>query len=307
MRPALLLALLVLLPACGSDPSAAPPPSLPPSPTTAGVDTDPQPPTVAEERLRRAAVATAGAGTARTTFIATLTGIPGRPAPVSLNGSGAVDFTTGRMRSNIDLSGALELAMVERTRAERPDPSWETISADGVVYLRAPMLSDLLGIETPWMRIDPSSEILQAAEGFAPLSQLAGSDSGAPLTLLAGLEPGSVRDLGSKDVQATATTHLRANVDLLAAADPGGDLSDPETQALQRFVDGLGAQRLTVDAFLDGDDRVRRLVYEHGLGPDAGGGTQRVELEYGDFGAPVDIVVPPEDQVSELDQVFGGA
>ena len=305
MRRALLLALLVLLPACGSNPSAAPP-SPRPSPTTADVDTDPQPGTVTEKRLRRARVATAGAGTARTTFMATITGIPGRPAPVSLAGSGAVDFTTARLRSNIDLSGALELSTGERPGAGRPDPSWETISADGLVYLRAPMLSDLLAIKTPWVRIDPSSEILHAAEGFAPISQLAGSDSGASLALIAGLERGSVRDLGSKDVEGTATTHLRATVDLLVAAGAGVDLSDPEAQALQRFVDGLGAQRLTVDAFLDGDDRVRRLVYEHELGPDAGGGTQRVELEYGDFGAPLDIALPPKDQVTELDQVFGG-
>ncbi len=310
----LLPALLVLLAACGSDPAIPPPLPPTPNPPTAEADLNAGGPsrtsTVAEERLRAAPAATTSAGTALTTFVATLTGVPGRPEPVSLHGSGAVDFTTGRSRSNIDLSGALKVPLAERPapQAGPPDMSWETISADGAVYLRAPMLVDLLGIETPWVRIDPSSDLLEAADGFAPLSQLAGSDSGAPLALLAGLEPESVTDLGAEDVQGTATSHLRATVDLLAAAGavPGGDLSDAQRQALERFADGLGARQLTVDVFLDRAGRVRRLVYEHALAPEAGGGSQRVELGYGDFGVPVDITVPPEDQVSELDQVFSG-
>ncbi len=310
MRRRLLLALLVFLPACGSDPSAAPPPPSTPNPAVAdpvaGVETSPQPSAAAEDRLRAAPAATTSVGSARTTFAATLTGLPGRPEPVSLTGSGAVDFTNGRTRSNIDLSDAFELPLAETPEAGRPDTSWETVSADGVVYLRAPLMSDLLGIETPWVRIDPSSELLAAASGFAPLGQLAGSDSSAPLALLAGIEPGSVSDLGTEDVRGTPTEHLRASVDLLSGVGAGGRLSEAGRQALQRFVEGLGARQLTVDAFLDDDGRVRRLVYEHELSPEAGGGSQRVELDYDDFGAPVDITVPPEDQVSELDQVFGG-
>ncbi len=315
MRRRLLLAVLLLLPACAADQ-----PGDPPGPATgngsnaergvapagAGAGADQRSAATGEERLRAASGATTSAGTARTSFVATLTGMPGRPVPVSLTGSGAVDFATGRMSSNVDLSDAFELPMAERPTSRRLEPSWETISADGVVYLRAPVLSDLMGIETPWVRIDPSSELLSAADGFAPLARLAGNDSGAPLALLRGLQEGSVLDLGAEDVQGISTTHLRATVDLVAAVDANASPSDTEDRSLERFLAGLGARESTVDAFVDGDGRVRRIVYEHDLAPEAGGGTQRVELEYSDFGTPVVIEVPPEDQVSDLEQVFGG-
>lgn len=314
MRRTLLLALLVLLPACGGDRAADPliPAASEASPDPAdahgagagaGAAAGAGASTAVEERLLAAARATTDAGSARTTLVATLTDLPGRPGPVTLTGSGTADFAGGRMHSNIDLSEAFDPPPTKQPGRELPS-SWETISADGVVYLRAAMLSDLLGIETPWLRIDPSSERL--ADGLSPLGRVAASDGGAPLALLAGLDRGSATDLGTEDVRGTATTHLRATVDLLAAVHAGDDPSEAEARTLERFVDGLGARALTVDAFLDGDDRVHRLVYSHDLAPETGGGSQRVELEYTDFGTPVDITVPASDQVSDLVEIFGG-
>lgn len=312
MRRRLLLALLCLTPACAADQTASPgPTTIPDQNDIRSVPTEPGDPLDrGAERLRAAAEATTAAGTARTTYVATLTSIPGRSEPISLTGSGAVDFASGRMQSTLDLSDALTAPASGGAAEGGPEPSWETISADGLVYLRAPMLLDLLGVETPWVRVDPSSELLAAAGGFAPLGRLAGNDSGAALALLAGLEEGSVTDLGSEDVAGTATTHFRGTVDLLATVDsvggppPDAEGADAERQALERFVDGLGARQLAVDAFLDGDDRVRRLVYEHELAPEAGGGTQRVELEYTALGEAVTITVPPVDQVTDLEQAF---
>lgn len=305
MRRFALFALLFTLSACAGervpsrpDPASGASGPAPPA-TPADPDTFPGPQSTsdAQTRLGRAEPATTAAGSARTTFLATLTDLPGRPGPVSLTGTGEADFATGRMRSIIDLSGAFE-----RPTSVGVDPSWETVSADGLVYLRAPILAELFEIETPWVRIDASSELLDATG----LQGLAGSDSGAPLALLAGVDEGSVLDLGPSEIEGTPTSHLRATVDLVAAVDAlRVDGPDEAHAALERFVESLGARQLTLDAFLDGDDRVRRLVYEHQLPPDAGGGSQRVELEYLDFGIPIDVAPPPPHLVSELSDALG--
>ncbi len=304
MRRPTVFVLCCLLAGCAAD--TAPPSDPPPGasdPTSIDAPTETEVPGQApsssevEERLARAVLATTAAGTARTTFSATLAGLPGHAEPVTLTGTGEADFATGRLRSLIDLSAALE------RRSPEVDPSWETISVDEVVYLRAPMLTELFEIATPWVRVDPSSELLGAAGG---LQGLAGSDNGAPLAMLAGVEPGSARDLGPAEVAGTAGRHLQASVDLVAAVEAvAADQPEPQRRALERFVEKLGARRLSVDAFLDGDDRIRGLVYEHALPAAAGGGSQRVELGYADFGARVSIDPPPSSLVTDLAGALG--
>lgn len=305
MSRRVLLALCLVLPACGPD-QAGPPPAndvRPSAPAPASRFPAVNAPRVtdAEERLRAATAATVAAGTARTSYLATLSDLPGRRGPVSLKGSGAVDFVAARMRTRLDLSQALE-----DPGSPDVDPSWETVAVDGVVYLRSPMLSDLFGAETPWLMIDPASGILDAAGGVSPLAQLAGAEGGGPLALLAGLVEGSVVDLGTGEVDGTTTTHLQAQIDVVAAVDHAGGANESDSPGLARFVDGLGARRLGVDAFLDNQGRVRRLVYEHQLPAEGGGGSQRVELGYSDFGQPVTIPVPPPEEVSRFDQLFAG-
>lgn len=263
----------------GSDPTSAPP---------LGGEADPA------ARLARAPAATAAAGTARTAIVATVSGLAGRPEPLTLQGTGAIDFAAGRSRSILDLAGALPTTPAG-------DAELETIVASGLLYVRAPVLVSLLGAATPWVRIDPTvasdGTTGESALGFEALTGLAGSDLTAPIALIAGVDASSVRAVDGSDKPGNVI-HLRATVDLLAAAHH--DDAPADLAALEAFLDRLGVRKLQVDVELDEGDRVRRIAYEHTVSTPAGAATQRFEVEYLDFGADVEIDVPPGSQVSDL-------
>lgn len=242
-------------------------------------------------RLASAPAATVASGTARSAITASVV-LVGLPA-TSVTGTGVIDFRTRRGSSTLDLSPILP-------GPSSRHPTLDTIVDGDVVYVRSPLL-DLLGpLGTPWVRVAGARPSSTAAEPrLEQLSTLPGSDPLAPLTFLAGVDAASVEELGSEEVDGVSTTHLRASVDLVEAAARAG------AEALGHSLAVLGAGRLTVDAYLDDHDRLRRLVYDHPLPPRWGDGSQRIEVEYFDFGRPVDVDLPPEAEVSDLGAVLG--
>lgn len=251
----------------------------------------PSPPRAAA-RLARAPAATAAAETARTTITATVAGMPDRSVPLTFGGEGAIDFAAGRSRSVLDMSG-----LIGEPRSAATE--METITAGGVVYLRAPALSSLRGDSQPWVRVEPASPGGgSAVPPLGPLTALAGSDLGAPMALLAGVDTASVHVVTGGQEAERRTTTLRATVDVLAASSQGA--TPDERAALEAFLGNLGADRIQVEAELDGEDRLRRLVYDHSLPSPGGTVSQRFEVQYRDFGAPVEIQLPPDSQVRDL-------
>lgn len=276
------LALSAAVLGCGFDPGGQPGPDRP------VITTGPSP---AALRLASARAATIASGTARTAFTASVS--PASGAVTRVAGEGTVDFGTGRGVSTIHLSPLVP-------GGSSATPTLDTIFDGDVVYIRSPLL-ELLGIETPWLRIDRTSlPRAGIGTGLGDLSALPDTDQLAPLGFLAGVEAASVEVQGSEEIDGVATTHLRASVDLRSAATAAG------AGDLGRSLTELDAGNLTVDAYLDHDDRLRRLVYDHPLPPALGGGWQRFQVEYFAFGTPVEIDLPALDEVTDLGAVVGG-
>lgn len=298
MRRALLsvpvLSCLLLAACSGSDAS----PDVLPTRAGAGAPAEVTPPAGGEAgpaaRLARAPAATAASGTARVATFATVTGLPGRRQPFTLQSEGAVDFTAGRswsiLRPDGQTTGGTDASATEL----------ETVVAGGVVYVRAPALTSLSGASAGWVRIEPA--IAGAGPALGPLTELASSNLGAPLAMLAGVTPSSVREVGTEvGTEAGpggAITLIQATVDLVAASAEGATTED--LSALGAFLDRLGARQLQVEVELDGHDRIRRLIYEHDVPSPAGPVHQRFDVAYSDFGADVEIATPPDDQVRDL-------
>lgn len=251
-------------------------------------------------RLAGAPAATAAAGTARTTIIATVTGLPGRPEPLTFRGDGVIDFDAGMSRSILDLSDAIGSTQTDTTELE-------TMTAGGLLYVRAPMLSFLSDAPEPWVRIDTMATshdgVGVGTLGLAPLAGLAGSDGGAPIAMLAAVDASSVQEIFSVEERNGAFTTLRAVVEPSASFPEGtpGDLV-----ALEAFLDRLGARQLEVEVELDEANRLRRLVYEHAVPTPGGTAHQRFEVQYRDFGSVVDIEPPVDSEVRDLLEVLQG-
>lgn len=127
-----------------------------------------------------------------------------------------------------------------------------------------------------------------------------------PLALLRGAA--DVRQVGSEVVRGTATTHYRATVDLVAAA-----------QASDQDLRSMGSDRarkvfgdsLPMDLWVDDGGRLRKATYEVDLSRVATGsggplaGKVDVSIELFDFGAPVEVKVPQPSDVSTYGTIPG--
>lgn len=237
-------------------------------------------------RVARAAEATVAAGSARTTVVATVTGLVDHDGPLVLPSEGEIDFAAGRSRSNLDI-GALDPSGGATTI--------DQVVADGVLFVRAPVLQVAPDPWAPWARIDPADLAVSPADsGMGPLGRLTTADAGAPIALLAGLDASTVEQVAGQGDVVT----FSGRVDTVVAAKDGTDAG--ELAALGALLDRLGARHLDIEVDLDGADRIQRIAYHHEVQTPAGPVRQTTEITYRDFGADVDIVVPPADQVRDL-------
>ena len=213
---------------------------------------------------------------------------------LEMTSSGAFDRPAGRLALELDLSGLLGAA--ELPGADQP---MAVVVDDATAYLRLPMLESLTGT-SGWLAVDRAS--LDAMDEAA----LFGASTADPSSAVEVLR-GSSDDLevvGSEPVRGVPTTRYRTTVDLAdaLAATPGMD----------RLLDGQAADvpvdlpAVPVDVWLDEAGLVHRLVVT--VRPGAGEGppvASTLPLDLFDHGQPVDIDVPPAEEVTPADDVLG--
>lgn len=293
----LFVAAVLILAGCSSEPSTSTSSPAGDAGTGEEASTTDSAAATAEERLAAAPAATVSAGSARTAFTATLVDVGGASGTLGFSGEGQIDFESQRASSRSDLTELLRSSGMQDV-----DGAMESVVDGTISYLRSPFFTSMVNAPTPWIRIDPAALESVTGMDMSQLSGLTSNDPNAQLAFLAGVVEGSVEELGEGEVRGTPTTRFRATVDLRQAAEDAGAVTDPEQ--FEQFVATLGGSDLTVEVDLDEDDRVRMLSYEHELPAESGGGRQQIELEYFDFGAEVDISIPPDDQVTDLTELF---
>jgi len=122
-----------------------------------------------------------------------------------------------------------------------------------------------------------------------------------------------VQEVGTEEVNGVDATHYRATVDLQRALDAA-----PESQRerARTALGQLGTSDVPIDVWLSSDGLPVRQVIT--FDAPAGGGllggmSMKMTIDFTDWGTPVDVQVPPADQVqrvddpSKLGQLFGGA
>ena len=110
------------------------------------------------------------------------------------------------------------------------------------------------------------------------------------------------RAVGTDTIRGVRTTRYSLRVDLRRLADENEALRD----SLQHVIDATGIDSYPAEAWVDAQGRIRRLKVEMSMSMPGAGAMKMTMVEdlYG-FGAHVNVLPPPDDQVVDLSQLGG--
>ena len=265
--------------------------------------------------LRNAAEATLAEGTSKVelTMDALIAG-----KAVTMTGTGAIDQANKRFSMTFDISdlrGQLGPSQsVPELLSSAFDEPMELIVDGTTMYMKFAVLAALTGSGKKFVKVDLSANqdvgSLLGGGGSGPL----GSDPSSFLRFLQGA--GKVTQVGVEDVRGVNTTHFSGTYDL---EDALASLPEEQRDAAERAFKGLGLPEgarstpIPFDAWIDDEGLVRRVetsvdasTFASSDATGAPVGKTTVRVEYFDFGEPVDIQIPSDDEVQDLSKMFEG-
>lgn len=235
-------------------------------------------------------------------------------AKVTLTGQD--DPASGRSRTTMDLSGLFG-AMTQKSLPDATlDPNdpgkafgqmlegffgifagpLEVVTDGDSAYVRSEALAKLAGDPSkPWVRLSGGER--SGIDDFAM-----GPNRNTPTSMVEALRGAGVdvTDLGTEQVGGVDTTHYRATIDPAKAAE---QLPADKRDEFRKGLQSADAQPIPFDIWVDGQDRVRRIeaTFSGGAEP----GTATITAEFGGYGEPQQIEIPPADQVQDAPKGVG--
>jgi hypothetical protein len=152
----------------------------------------------------------------------------------------------------------------------------------------------------------------QFGTSFSELQGNTPSDLSEQLGYLQGTSD-SVEEVGTEEVRGSPATHYRATMDLeKAAQQQGADQNAQLRQIYDKIEQQLGSSTLPMDVWLDGQGRVVRLEMNMPMPVPGGASSQEansqgqigITEEFYDFGTPVSVEAPPEDQTADINDLI---
>jgi len=240
-----------------------------------------------------------------------LVGVPGSElsGPVSITLAGAYDEPNRASELMMDLGDVLraaaseggsdELAELEAFAAAFAEPL-QIVTIGDRSWIKWGLLA-MLGVgDDMWLE--------GSSEGTEDLSSSMGLGGGAasPTDLLdlLGDADADLEVLGSEDLRGASTTHYRVELDVAALA---GGLDADDRAALESELGASAEAVYTVEFWLDGDERLHRLVVDiDDIPPGAGVddlASMRIVYDLWDHGLDLGITPPPADQILTEDEL----
>jgi hypothetical protein len=211
--------------------------------------------------------------------------------------TGAVDNASQRATMSMDLSG---LAQAFGAPAGTGSMSMDMVMDGQVIYMRFPLLTQMLPGGKPWVRLDL---VELAKRGDFDLGQLQSFSENDPRRTLDYLRAvsGEIETLGSEKVRGVQTTHYRAVVNLRKYPDLVPDeLRESVQEAVDRLIEQVGIGAVPVEVWIDDDQLVRRMAMEFDVAAGTTPVASKVTMEMFDYGVPVSVTAPPAAEVSDL-------
>ena len=214
----------------------------------------------------------------------------------SFTGQGAMDVKGPLMTMTMDMASLMPPA--ERKAGTKV----AMVLNDQAMYMQFPGLAKETGGKH-WMRLDLAT--LGEGNPFAAMAdQFRNADPSKNVEFLEGVK--DVTTVGTEDVRGVPTTHYKVTIDLKQALkDVPESLRATVTEALSQMGgDGM----LPGEVWLDDEGLPRRFVYDMSLPVGAGGAPAvlHFSMEMFDFGQPVSVTIPPDNDVVDAGSLFGG-
>ncbi len=230
---------------------------------------------------------TVAAKTASMSLDETVTGASS--SPVTVSGTGQVDFTTGDAAISMTIPpvGSLSMRMIKPT-----------------LYMQFPSgLGATLPSGKRWVSVNLDSPAITSALGGS-LSQLSDSAnlSTDGLSYLQAVSADGVTTVGPATVRGVPTTEYSATIDLSKA---GRQRSATVQALLQELQAKFGLSSLPIKVWIDAQGQIRREAIQESVTVRGTKADVEVTVEYYEFGAPVDVSAPPADQVVDISSMTG--
>ena len=224
--------------------------------------------------------------------------LPGKTAPSTLTGDGAFDYANERGTLNFDvgdlLSGLAGGALGGSSKLQ-------LVLDKNVLYLNFPALGQLLGGK-PWIKLDPAELSKQQGLNLGQLQTIGQSDPSAFLDYLGGVA--SLQRVGTETVRGTETTHYKAEIDFdKVLANAPADAKAGLKATIDQLAQQTGKRSVPVDVWVGNDGLVRKIMLSYPAVAGSTGSPSTVTVELYDFGTPVNVTVPPADQVTDFAQI----
>lgn len=220
----------------------------------------------------------------------------GADASTGLQAEGRYDYEKEQGTLSLDLS-ALGLVAQGPVDPNALPSKVEIVLTPKIFYMKIPEEAlALADYPKPWVKIDLEAQAAEAGVTATGLEQLGGNDPTATLTLLGGAV--DMEKVGEDKVQGVATTRYKGGIDPEKAV---AEAPEDKRDELRATVESLGGlDRLPVEVWVDGEGRVRRILSTAEAGT---GAKAAVTVEYFDFGVPVEVQIPPADQVADIKEL----
>ena len=168
------------------------------------------------------------------------------------------------------------------------------IRDDNLLYMKGDVIQPMVG-RGRWLLVDLESN----APAAAPFKSLASGQNDISMALyyLYGIT-GDVDASDGETIGGQPTTHYEMEIDLEGARDT---IPEERAEALEDLIASLrtgGIDRsLDGEVWVGADGIVQRLRYTYRLGPEQGMGALTTVIDFSDFGAPLDLGIPRDDDV----------
>jgi hypothetical protein len=233
--------------------------------------------------------------------------MPGADQKLSFSAEGAFDTPAKRAQLTVDLSSFAELfksfgsslgGTVTGDLGDAKDWKLEAIQDGATAYIRFPLMAKQLPPGKTWIKGDARDLSSADAGQLSQFGSFAGTDPREAFGILKAVS-GPIEVVGSEEIRGVETSHYRTTIDTarleaLVPADKRQSLGGLDQAAKQ-----AGLTELPLDVWIDAEQRIAKLSVDLDAKQPGSDASVKASLvvELYDYGAPLDLELPPADQV----------